>query len=495
MGTEHLHRTHAGESIMEDSQLIIAAKKDAYERSSGTSEVLRRIEAAIDRRFAPYARESEAISTQLETSKYTEFAKDTRDFLEAKVGVVACPDGRISPLSLIDPRVAGIHRRLQGLPETRLSTRNRVNVLNDPGLAAAIANDIGRSKLNGKKPELTELVGPHIHSQNPQEGCGAALAKIIAQGGTAELGMRLGGIPDYFSELGDGFNAFDNVASAAGGQGTTFDLTHDAFSQGFIIGIREENRSFDPTLSLRQNLLSKAHEGKILMTELLTDLFKQSILDLATSMGQESYVDIRDYNRFAENAIIIGRVAREITAQEEKKEYSWIPQAIKEGKTEAALRILAYHAVRNTAYRVLGNIIPGQHSLQHHPEQLIRVGPIGAEFNIRNIPFIQNAPSGSLRPEDLDGIRKLYGLSYGVLANQGVDLTSEGRIILVTGEHDPSRYARRATAQEEFQKEASVVRNNAAWVREMFFPSIRTGEAIVIGCIYEPGTKRLTHIV
>lgn len=478
-------------------QLLVQASHDALSRiKSLTPEVTGRIQTALERRFLPYAIENESIAKQLESPEYRKFVKEIDAFLDAKVGFGACPDGRVSPFSLADPKVASIHRRLQGLPETRQSTtEEHVWVLDDPDLAASIKTDMQEREEEGKSNELVEFVGPHIHSSHPAHGCGACIGKLAAKGRTPELGMRYGGIAEYFEELGDGFNAFDNVVKIAGGKGTTFDLTHDAYSQGFIVGLRNEYKNFNKNLSLRQNLELLAARKKILMTEKFDEIFTQNIIDESTKMGVEGYIDVSDYEQFGKNAMLIGRIAKKITIQEEAKGYRWIPESIKDGKSQTAVRVLAYHAIRNTVYRVLGDIQPGQHMLQEHPEQLIRVGPIGSDYNIRNIAFVQSTPRGRLQSGDIEGVDKLYNLSYGILRKLGADLQREGRIILITGIYDSTHHASRKSARAELNEVESVVLNNAAWIRKKFAESIQTGEAIVIGCLFDPLTRRLTHVL
>lgn len=476
--------------------LLNDAEKDALERiSSQTPEATARIKNTLERRLKPYVTENEVIAQQLDTPEYKAFIKEADEFLGAKTGVAICPDGRISSFSLGDPRVTSFNRRLQGLPEIRKSTRTGKAVLNDPDLAASITTSIQEKKNGGDKtPEIVEFIGPHIHSQHPEHGCGACITKLKSKGRTPELGMKLGGIAEYFEELGDGFFAFDNVAEAAGGRGTTFDLAHDAFSQGFIVGLRQEYKNLNESLSLRENLSKLSQAKKILMTESLDSGFRQTILDEAAKLGK-SRIDVNDFYKFAENAMLIGRIAQKLTMQEQEKGFQWLPDNIKQGKSDTAIKVFAYYALRNVVYRTLGNISSGQHHLLEHPERLIRVGPIGAEFNMQNIPFIQNAPRGRFEPIDIQGAKNLYHLSYEILQHQGVDFRQEGRIILVTGEYDQTLYANKKAARKGFNEIASVVRNNAAWIREELNDGVQAGEAIVIGCIYDPATRKLTNIL
>lgn len=458
-----------------------------------------RVRNAIERRFAPYVEENESIARQITTPEYEKHREETSDFLDARVGIVICPDGRIIILALGDPGVLSTHRRLMGSPETRTSTSTeKVQVLDDPTLSGSITAEFDERKTQGENLELVEFLGPHILSTHPEHGCGALSGIMQARGHTPQIGMRMGGIAEYFEQLNEGFYAFNTVANRAGGHGTTYDVVHDAYSQGLIVGLRDTYTQFDTRRSLRENLINLQRNGEIVMTEMLDDSFAQQMVDLAQKMGMSSpTLPIADYKQVAKNRIIIGQVAREATLQEEKDGYPFIPTKLLENQnsTHASARSLTYHLLGNVAYRVLGGIQPGQHRLLQHPEQLIRIGPIGADFNITNIPFIERTPAGSLRPEDIDGALRLYKLAGSTLEDQGINLTVEGRIILVTGEFDETQYANPTIANKAFYKEVALVANNAAKIREALAGSIATGEAIVIASLHTPGSRKLTHII
>lgn len=472
------------------------AKEDAIARSSKTPGAIERITNALENRLFPKMLEGEVIANQLEDPEYQQYAEETREYLDALVGFVACPDGRIVALALADPLVGKFHRKLQGLPEVRPSTTNpNKHVLNDPHIAAYIRYYLVNRKKKNKNPEIVEFMGPHINSFDPSHGCGAATAKVVAQGQTPEYGMRFGAIKEYFKELGDGFHAVDYITKVVGGKSTTFDLIHGAYSQEILVGLRNEYENFDESLSLRENLEKLAHEKKIIMSGLLDEIFRENILKEAKQMGVSHPLHVNEYTHFAKNGMIIGKIARAITKHEEKNEYSFIPNVLKKDKSEVAVRVLAYHIIRNCTYRILGNIHPGKHLLIKHPEQLIRIGPIGADYNIKNIPFIESVPAGSFRDEDLARVSGLYNLSYNVLKEQGVDLSKEGRIIIVTGRYDPQKYATEDFANLEYKEVSQMVLNNSAMIRLQYKESILSGEAIVIGALYKPGSRRLTHIV
>lgn len=471
---------------------VATAKEIAINHSSGTQDAKDRINNAIERRFRPYVTESEVIAAQLSTRRYQEFLKELREFLGVRTGVVACPDGRIVALALIDPRVGSMQRKLQGLPDVRFSTEDWNYTLNDPDLAANIRTDMRRRAKEKKRPHLVEFVGPHIHSFQPEHGCGACIGKIVKRGLTKELGMKNGGIDEYFDELGEGFYAFDNLTNKNGGSGTTFDMVHDAYSQGLIFGVRNEYQNFDSGITLRENLLTLGRQGKIVMTELLDDRFP--ILETAEKMGLPYPIDVDSYEEIAKNAIAVGKIAQELTTQ---YGISWLPKVFREnsGASDENLRVLSYYAIRNTVYRVIGDINVGKHILERHPEKLIRVGPIGADFNVKNIPFIQSTAEEKVHDKDIQETLALYDLAYDVLGAQGVDLRTEGRIIFTTGSFDAKDFSGPDAKEAHLDRAESDVKNNAAHIRLKIKDAVARGEAVVFGGIYEPGPKKLIKVV
>jgi hypothetical protein len=76
-----------------------------------------------------------------------------------------------------------------------------------------------------------------------------------------------------------------------------------------------------------------------------------------------------------------------------------------------------------------------------------------------------------------------------------VDLSKEGRIILVTGVFDHDRYRSPKIAHEELNYVKGTVKYNASVVRKMYEPSVEAGETVVLGALFDPDTRRLTHIV
>src|SRR6185503_8941183 len=102
------------------------------------------------------------------------------------------------------------------------------------------------------------------------------------------------------------------------------------------------------------------------MTELLDPkikkLMKNSQAFRNSGMTDADSLELDDPRQFAKNMILIGDVAREIT---EAGDFSFVPDGLKNGKHPDAVRALAYHAIRNSVYRILGGIQPGsRHALR-----------------------------------------------------------------------------------------------------------------------------------
>lgn len=458
-------------------------------RDAGRTEE-KKVVTAIKNRFAPYIEESTAISRQLNREGYQAYKEYIEEYLDTTIGAVICPDGRISVPAIFDPRVARVHRRLAGKPDVRQSTdKDRKSVIDDATITAAISSSIQERQEAGKSTDVVEFIGPHIYSTHPEHGCGAAKAKTTATGRPATLTMKHGAVKEYFQEYG--FYAFNNVAEDAGGTGWTYDMTHDIHSQGLIFGLR--GKRLEQEKSLAENLLTLQESGEILMTEMLDPRFEAAISDNARIYGIDK-LNLRNPNELAQNMMTIGQIAKRITQQEEDKGFPWIPQDLKEGRPENVLRTLGYHAIRNSTNRILGGIAVGAHDLLEHPEQLIRVGPVGAAYNVETIPFTQVTPGGELREKDVDGVKALYTLSEGILPQLGVRFEEEGRVIVVTGEHTASDYAKESIRRKALMKEKSVVSNNVAKLQEVFPEGVASGDTVVIGMVYDKTTAQ-AHIV
>lgn len=478
--------------------LVGAAKKDAFQRIPNKTEVKARVENVIEGVFRSYLLESAVISSQLLTPEILTFSSETSKFLKAKIGIFVCSDGRIWVLQLADPKVAGFYHQPQGIPPTRESTRgnNEKMVLNDPYISAAIKTNLRQMRKAGLPLESVQFVGPHLDSMNPEDlSCGACTDDMRQQWRTVQLAMAYGGVKEYFTKVGGGIFAFDNSAGRNGGRGSTFDLTHDTYAQSFILGLRNAYDKFDYGKTLRKNLEELHKDNVILMTELLDTKFKDRIVEEAKKRGIDGPVDIYNYYNFGQNAILIGEIARKLTEEQGQNGFSFVPDPIKENKTENAIAVAAYHCIRNVVYRTVSGIKPGSHRLREHPEQFIRVGPIGAEFNVGTIPFIESTTPGPIQKSAVDAVSKLNALSYGTFKEQKIDVKNRARLILVTGSYDPKLYADEEIAEAQLDTAEDIVQNNAAEIRLKCTTAIKEGEVVVLGALHEPGTKKLTHIV
>lgn len=513
--------------------LIASAKRDALKRISKRElgikpEVNERITNALERRLGPYIKESEIIAKQLATPEYRDFVTETKAFLDTSVGVIACPDGRILAAALTDPRVGRVHRRLQGKPEfarsEHLSTVDKnVYIVDDPMMDAAITTSVQERQAQGDHKAVTvELIGPHIDSMHPDHGCGGGAQAVSKNGRPKVTAMKYGAVPEYFETVGPSFDTtFNNTIAAAGGKGWTLDMTHDAHSQGLIFGLRYQLWGTG-TAPLRDALTKLHQDGDILMTELLDPHLQETITAAAQDRGITSPLQIRNPEHFAQNMITVGEIAREITQEyEENGLPTWFQfptdllpgikhapegptQDIKDIKltedmpediTENVKRTFIYHAIRNCVYRQLGDIKPGEHDLQEHPEQVIRVGPIGADFNVQTIPFSEVTPHGLLRQQDIEGAQALYGLSEGILPTLGVDLAKEARVIIVTGEYNEADYSSEGAKLKALAKVTSEVKHNVHTLCEVFEEGIINGETVVIGALHDAESREMTHVL
>lgn len=480
--------------------LVRAAISDALSRlpEKHSLEAESRIRRGIENRLGPAILESEIIGDQLSSPEYKNYVAEMNEFFQgAKVGTVICPDGRINPyLSLGDPSVMAFHQRLAGIPEVRPSTSSAEGyVLNDPNITGALVSSVRRGKKKNAGMELVEFLGPHINSDAPSHGCGA-LGIIVGKDQLIEIGMRFGAIDRYYRDLGNGFFAFNNAASSIKElqvPSTTFDISHDAHSQGLIYGLRDVHKDFNANLSLRENLVNASNQGEIVMTEFLDHAFRDKIVEIDNTIYPEGgKVEPLDPTKLAENIMRIGRIAKEITKQEEEKGFQFIPRDLIEGKSDTAKRVLAYMLIRNVVYRTLSNIQPGNHALMEHNERWIRVGSSGPS-NIGHVPFVLRT-QGSLRDGDIQEVFALESILRDSLKRIGVKPLDEATVIVVGATFDPSIYASRDIAQEQKDVTFSTVGNDAARIRNARPADIENGNRVVLGALF-CSDRTITEIV
>lgn len=463
---------------------------------------LERLVNALNNSFRPYLEENLSLADQISSSKFTKFSEKVEKFLDTSAGFIFCVDGRIHVLAFGVPRAEEFTRRPSGMPLTRTSTeyshQEEEPVLNDPDLAAAINIKAQERRKTGRKTNLVEFITYHIHSKHPDHGCGAEIELALQQGHSIEVGMRHGRIKEWFKRLGNNFESFNVNAKRAKGEGTTFDIVHDAYTDGLIFGLREAADDFDPSMTLEENLLQKAAEGKILMTELLDESFGAAIFEEASKLGKVR-LDLKDPNQFSENVITIGEIAMKLTKDAEERGFNIIPDTIRKDKPNYAKRALVFTAFFNTVYRMLGRIEKGKNELEEHPEKLVSIGPIGALVNRTSIAFQHIIPAGELHHEDVETAQFLHRLNGKVakeLAEKGLglDLTQQGRIIVVTGKFNPDIYIDEKTKLRELEKIKSTVKNNAAKLRCIFEPSVRTGETIIFAVIHDERSREIIGV-
>lgn len=485
--------------------LIKKAEQKALDEIWGDGLAKKRIKRAIANRFKPYILEAEIIAAQLSTEEYKNFREETSNFLAALVNVVACPDGRINLLSLTDPSVASVYRVPRGQLPTRLSTGKRqVPIPANTQLRATIWTKLKRlQKKTGKIQRLVNLMGPHINSADPIHGCGGAAEDLSGEGSGMPAVLatsHFAGAHNYFRILqaSGEFWSVDNFVAIAGCVGTTVDYTHDLYSQGVIIGLGQSWRYLKKSKQFRQNLLQLHKDKKLVMSEILVKSYKKAIIKEAGKIDPRltkgKLVDYRHPSHFAYNAMLIGKIAQQLTSKETKNGYKLLPSYMINKFDETALRVVTYHLLRNVAYLVLGNITPGKHWLIHHPEQLLRVGPIGADFNVKTIAFIETTPP-TFSVLDTRTAFVLYRLMEKFLPSQDVDLQKEARIIMVTAGFNHSIYASDEATDAEYDKVKTQVIDNAAHLKISVKRAVLEGATVVIPMVHHSGNRSVIDVV
>ncbi|MCL4354009.1 hypothetical protein M1349_00885 [Patescibacteria group bacterium] len=456
-----------------------------------------RVLNALGDTLTPFVEENLIIADQISSERFKKHEAEITKFLNCDLGADLCPDGRIYIQSIAEARVLGLARTPMGLPKTRRSTGgNREYVIDDPDKAASIKIKIKNRLENGENPELVQFGGIHIDSHNPLHGCGAVKNAILEEGHPLEIAMADGGVRFYFNKFGHLLTAVENNARIAGGKATFVDMAHDSHNDSLIFGLKEalsNPQAYNSGLTLEHNLKKLHDDGEILMTVELDEVFKDKILGIARALGIDK-LDSNDPSKFSDTSIALGTIAKFITQQEEAKGYEWIPDAIKEGKSVSALRSIAYISIRNTAYRMLCDIQPGEHDLIEHPEELMMVGPVTVIYHKRSIPFTLKTTRGPLQDDVVATAKTLYGM-FGGFVKDKKNLETEGRIILVTGEHAPEIYSNSKNSDVELTRTLMTVMDNAALLREEYKESVEAGETIVLSVIMHPGTRQILQIV
>lgn len=458
----------------------------------------------LSKRFKRYIDEGEDIAEQTASDDGQDFIRRRNAFLDTTVRGVGCPDGRVLKLAIFDFGDR-LHKRLGAEPETRKSTRDGSSVLRDPTITASMDTHVHQRKLQDQQTEFVEFLIPHGDIENPAHGCGYALSKAQSRGEDAHRSvMRYSGIREYIDDLGDGIQAFDNVARSVGANSSTFIMFHDANRQNIIFGAEEVYKDkgrdmFDPDLTLRENFLKLQKQKEILMTEFLDRSIVSDIKLFADKFGIKNKLNMRDPEAFLTNALAIGNIAMLVTQLHESRMLDIVPKKLAEGKSFKALRTLLYIAIRNRTYTELGGITPDDNSLKDHPEELVRAGSMGYVDNVGTIPFIQATPPGLFRPQDFEGIKLLYGLSKKYMpALKGdlkADFEREALVFVIAGRRNPKK---NISSQDEYEEKAGidyVIKENTAEVREIFKEEVNDGRVVVIGARFNRRTRMMEDVL
>jgi|GEM_PF-4336643 len=477
-----------------DHPLVQDAIEDALSRLpvNHARETRNRVINGIRNRLGPAIIENSIIQEQLSSPQFQFYvSKEIIPFLNgAKVGASPCPDGRLNVYYTIgDPDVVVFHQRLAGEPETRPSTSSKGQeyVLGDPNIIGSMVDSIERRRETyGDDVELVEILGPHINSGEPLNGCGALKIRI-GKTQHPSFGMRFGGIDTYYQNLGNGFYAFNHTAEKIlGAKATTFDISHDIWSQGLVFGLRNMVQFFKEK-SLRENLLDKHEDGVIIMTEMLADEFHDRIEQKDTELNPNyGQVNPLDPHKLAENIMRIGRIAKELTLEEETSGYPLVKNKdLIANNTPTANRVLAYTLLRNVVFRQLAQIKTGGHNLLGHNERWVRIGASGP-INVDHVPFILRTPSGVLRDQDIEEAFALEGILRDALEHIGVKPYDEAAVLMTTEEYDPNMYRDQRIAKREYEIAYSTAGNNAARIRNKRREDINNGVLVVLSALIDP---------
>ncbi len=456
-----------------------------------------RVMAALGNRLAPLIEENLIIAEQIDSEIFRNYEQEITDFLGCIMGADLCPDGRIHIQAIADPRVLSVARTPMGAPKARSSTQDCGEpVLYDHDKAAAVETQILSRIKNGLNPELVQFGGIHIDSQSPLHGCGALKRAIEEMGLDPNFVMADGGITFFYDNQGDKLTAIENNArnvydkeKDVRGKATFVDIAHDSHDESIIFGLRNAYKDYDTSKTLAENLRVMSKNKQILMTRDLDLLFEERIRSFAQLLKRPK-LDAKNPYRFAETTMTLGRIAKRIVLEEEAYNFSWIPNSIKEGKSVSALRSIAYISIRNTAYRLLCGIEPGEHDLREHPEVVMTVGSTSPAFNRENIVLPLKIPKGPLIDADTETSSALLDLWTGFLRKSGkIDLEQEGRLVISTGEHTPEAFKNDDYALADLINTRMAVMNNAAIMRNLHKDEVDQGKLIVISGIQHSGTR------
>lgn len=508
------------EAEQKAAELITEAKEHQIGRAK-TPDGQRRVERGLDQFVSPYLIECLVVAEQLGSPDYYDsVVAPTKEYLHAESGITLCADERIISLAIATPRAEDILRRGGGIIETRIDTETGKIVLHDRDVEAAIKTKIQETKRNGDGFVLVEKIGAHIRQDAAEAGCGAVIRLLIkGKQRTIELGVKPdGGLTEYFKSMRDSFDAFGHTTAQLGGRAITIDMTHDATTQGLIFGLRNAHQQMTngqviygdlPDLSPEQmgrlisgvrrayesgqhpealsaNLQALVDSGQILMTEQLVPLFSERIKAHARKAFRTDHIDLANYRNFARNAEIIGLTAIELAGKEERREFPWIPEAVRKDLEPVALRNLAYTAIRNATYITLAGIEPGAHNDLDHRAMVTRIGPVGAVFNYAHPSLNQNSSTGALTESDLQNLDVLQGVADSTYTHMRVDRTRFAQVII------PTQRAYEGDRAYDGNLVEVTNSSNAEVIRDRYQDAIENGEITVVPVLHKAGTKEVT---
>ncbi len=488
-------------------QIVEEAKKGK------TPEARRRIEKAALEIVQPGIGEAITIGAQVADTEYigdatgkVGFVPEMLDYLNLDIRARTCADLRGAMLAYGGfPKIQNMTRSAGADLDAVVAENGQGYRVRDIDQRANIATSIRQRKTrNPNNPaRFIFITGPHFDSAEPTtHSCAANQKEIEGIGGLASIDMQQGGISHWFERTGEEFFAKDNEIRIQGGDSTTFDVSLDTHNQRIIAGLRQNYKYFDPARSLSENIGLLAKHGRILTSDTILELFGDEIKLQAQSLGVQDPIDIFDYTKYGQNLRTIGRVAKAITQQAETNGgFDWIPpdlffdQATGTRINDEAMRAFAFTMIGNAVYRSLTGVGEGEKNpLKHHPETMLRVGPIGADFNVRTVALVQGTHTGEIQPADIARAVTLSNVLRSNLDNLGYGSEQTARVIRVTGVIDPRGKDPEAIASELDTAKATIQRNIEI-LAPHFKQGENTGSVLLFGTVHERTTRTPVAVV
>lgn len=473
-----------------------------------------RIEKAANEIVTPGIGEAMTIAVQIATPEYrgskdgtTGFIPELSRFLNGidQRGKV-CADLRGSLLAYgAYPSLYNMTRTAGAQPNTVESDTPHGYRSGNIDHRSAIRTSIRRRRISteNQQPQFVYYTGPHFDSQEPTAlSCAANKAQIESTGGLAEIDMRQGGIQQWYEAIGERFFAYDDEVRSQGGTSTTFDISLDTNNQRIIAGLRQAHRFFDPKHDLHTNVDRLARHGQIITSDQVLDMFQGEIDALAAEFGMTETINFFDYTQYSKNLMLIGNVAKAVTEQQERKNaFDWIPlhllldQSTNERINDNVKRAFAFSMISNAVYRRLTGVGAGdKNPLKHHPETMLRVGPIGADYNVRTVALVQGTPGGELRPQDVASARTLSNVLHDNLDHLGYGSAETARVIRVTGVVDLHQASKEGLLEQLDGARAQVERNLEI-ITPAFERGIQNGSVLLFGTIHDKQTRLPVDVV